>query len=198
MLRLRAIIAPLMAMPSEAPHARASGSIEGARSTVALDITTLYRRYGDLVQGRCRTLLRNDADAQDATQEVFLKAHRYASEFRGDASPSTWLFRITTTTCLNMMRSRKRHPEDPVEVLPEMLCQDSVLDQLMVRQLLQLALKEEDERTQACLIYHYVDGMTHEEAGDMLGISGAAVRKRISAFRSGLAGQIPPWLQEAP
>ncbi|MFZ5482572.1 MAG: RNA polymerase sigma factor, partial [Myxococcota bacterium] len=60
----------------------------------ALDVPALYRRYGDLVYGRCRTLLRNEADAQDAVQEIFLKLHRYKDSFRGESSPSTWLYRI--------------------------------------------------------------------------------------------------------
>lgn len=162
----------------------------------ALDVTDLYRRYGDLVLGRCRTLLRNEADARDAVQEVFLKVHRYADNFRGDAAPSTWLFRITTTTCLNRIRSRKRRPEDPVEELPPQVSTDSLLDQLAVRQLLDRLLADEDERTRECVVYHLVDGMTHDEVGELLGVSGAAVRKRISTFRQGLREQPPAWLTE--
>ena len=80
--------APLSS-PSEAPR----------RLPDALDIPALYRRYGDLVLGRCRTILRDDADAQDAMQEVFLKLHRFSESFRGESSPSTFLYRVTTTTC---------------------------------------------------------------------------------------------------
>jgi RNA polymerase sigma-70 factor (ECF subfamily) len=164
-----------------------------------LDITELYRRYGDIVIGRCRSLLRNDSDAQDAAQEVFLKAHRYKDSFRGDSSPSTWLFRITTTTCLNWIRTRKRHPEDPVEdfaTSPFQPLTDSLLDMVALKQLTSLLLQNEDERTQDCVVYFYVDGMTHEEIGELLGISGAAVRKRISTFRNSISGDPPSWLRE--
>ena len=153
------------------------------RLAEALDIPALYRRYGDLVLGRCRTILRNEADAQDAVQEVFLKLHRFAEGFRGDSSPSTFLYRITTTTCLNRIRTRKRRPEDPVEELPPLPSSESVLDTLALRQLLDSLLAEVDEKTRECLVYHYVDGMTHEETGEMVGLSGAAVRKRIAAFK---------------
>jgi RNA polymerase sigma-70 factor (ECF subfamily) len=162
-----------------------------------LDITALYCRYGDLVLGRCRTLLRNEADAQDAVQEVFLKLHRYRDSFRGESSPSTFLFKIATTTCLNRIRTRKRRPEDPVEELPPAVeATDSVLDRLAVRDLVERLLAKQDERTQDCVVYHYVDGMTHDEVGDILGISGAAVRKRISTFRASLRDAPPPWLAE--
>lgn len=187
----RPSVSPKLAEVAEPP----SGRLQ-TRAEVRVDVPSLYRRYGDLVLGRCRTLLRNEADAQDATQEVFLKAHRYAGEFRGDSSPSTWLYRITTTTCLNWMRTRRRHPEDPVEELPVQAGMDSLLDQVATRQLLRLLLSEEDDRTQACLIYHYVDGMTHDEIGEVLGISGAAVRKRISTFRTNLQQRAPVWLKE--
>ena len=172
------------------PHA------ERARVVEQLDITMLYRKYGDMVQGRCRTLLRDEIDAQDAMQEVFLKLHRYRDSFRGDASPSTYLFKITTSICLNRLRSRKRRPEDPVEELPPGEETDSLLDTVALRQLLDRLLADEDERTQACLVYHYVDGMTHDEAGEMLGISGAAVRKRIATFRTKLRDTPPSWLTE--
>lgn len=163
-----------------------------------LDVTALYRRYGDLVLGRCRTLLRNDEDAMDTMQEVFLKLHRYRDAFRGEASPSTFLFKITTTTCLNRLRSRRRRPEDPVEELPPQPSTDSLLDTLVVRQLLDRLMADEDERTRECVVYHYVDGMTHDEVGELLGVSGAAVRKRIATFKAALRASPPPWLEELP
>ena len=165
--------------------------------TGSLDIPALYRRYGDLVLGRCRTILRNDADAQDAVQDIFLKLHRFSEGFRGDASPSTFLYRVTTTTCLNRLRSRRRRPEDPVEELPPLPSSESVLDALAVRQLLDELVAGADDKTVECLVYHYVDGMTHDETGDMVGLSGAAVRKRIATFRSALRDNPPPWM-EAP
>ncbi len=171
--------------------------VEPRPVAVELDITTLYRRYGDMVLGRCRTLLRDPIEAQDATQEVFLKLHRYRDSFRGEASPSTYLFKITTTICLNRIRSRRRRPEDPVEELPPGEPTDGLLDALALRQLLDRLLAGEDERTQSCLIYHYVDGMTYDEVGELLGISGAAVRKRIATFRSSLRQSPPDWLTEA-
>lgn len=172
--------APLRSRPESPP-----------RVPDALDIPALYRRYGDLVLGRCRTILRNDADAQDAMQEVFIKLHRFADSFRGDSSPSTFLYRVTTTTCLNRIRSRKRRPEDPVEELPPLPSSDSVLDTLALRELLKSVLADSDVKTRECLVYHYVDGMTHDEVGEMVGLSGAAVRKRISTFKSAAQARLP-------
>ena len=60
------------------------------------NLEDLYRRYGPSVLRRARTLLGNDADAQDAMQEVFMKVMRSSDDFRGAASPMTWLYRVTT------------------------------------------------------------------------------------------------------
>lgn len=186
-------------LPRAAPRGRfdygsaASARQEHARGGMSeLDIEELYRKYGDLVQGRCRSLLHNDADAQEAMQEVFLRVWRYRSSFRGEASPTTWLFKVTTTTCLNRLRTRRRRPEDPVEELPVSAgVSDTMLENVELRELLDHVLEEADDRTVQCLIYHYVDGMTHDEVGEMLGVTGAAVRKRISQFRARLSGRMP-------
>ena len=159
-----------------------------------LDLEDLYRRYGDLVLGRCRSLLRNDADAQEVAQEVFLRVWRYRDSFRGESSPSTWLFKVTTTTCLNRLRTRRRHPEDLVDDEIPTGSTDTLLGALEVRQLLDLVLAEEDDGTVDAVVYHYVDGMTHDEAGELLGVSGAAVRKRIAVFRERAKARLS-WLE---
>ena len=161
-----------------------------------LDITAVYRRYGDMVLGRCRSLVGDPIEAQDVMQQVFLKLHRYSSSYRGDASISTYLFRITTTTCLNHIRGRSRRREDPVEHLPPTASTESGTAPLEVRQLVDQLLRGEDEKTQTAVVYHYVDGMTYDEIGELQGVSGAAIRKRVSRFRSRARANPPSWLIE--
>jgi len=166
--------------------------------TSRLDIEDLYRRYGDLVLGRCRSLLHNDADAQEAMQEVFLRVWRYRDGFRGEASPTTYLFKVTTTTCLNRLRTRRRRPEDPVEEPPPTAANDTLLQTVELRRMLETVLANEDERTVQCVVYHFADGMTHDEVGELIGVSGAAVRKRISTFRARVAAAFPRLSEEEP
>jgi len=182
-----------------ADDAAATESAQARERTSTLDVEGLYRRYGDMVLGRCRTLLGNDADAQEVCQEIFLKLHRYKDRFRGDASPTTYLFKVTTTTCLNKLRSRRRHPEDPVEDFATVPYDgDALLAPLELRDLVDRLLALADEGTQVCVLYHYVDGMTYDEIGEVIGLSGAAVRKRVSRFRHMLRNDPPAWLDEVP
>jgi RNA polymerase sigma-70 factor (ECF subfamily) len=160
-----------------------AGSTSRVAAGASMDVAALYRTYGDMVLARCRTLLRNDADAQDAAQDTFLRAFRYADGFRGDSSPSTWLFRIATTTCLNRIRTRKRHPEDLVDELPHGET-DGMIDAFELKNLLDELARDEDERTWQCVVHFYLDGMTHDEIGELTGVTGAAVRKRIGQFRA--------------
>ena len=163
-----------------------------------LDIAELYRRHGAMVLNRCRLLLGNEADAQEACQLVFLNVHRHSAAFRGEASPTTWLFRSTTNTCLNWMRGRKRRREDLVDELPPVAAaNDSVLEALEVKQLLDMLLAHEDEGTQAAVLYHVLDGMTHDEVGQLLGLTGAAVRKRIAGFKERARLRAPHLIEEA-
>ena len=159
-----------------------------------IDIEAMYRTYGDLVVGRCRTLLGNEADAQEVAQDIFIRLMRYKDRFRGDARPSTYLFKITTTTCLNRIRTRKRRREDIVEEPPVEASNDTMLRDLEIRQLLDVLLDGVDERTQTCVVFHYVDGMTHAEVGEVLGITAAAVRKRIAKFRQRVRANPPDWM----
>jgi len=165
---------------------------------MGIDVEAAYRQYGDMVLGRCRSILGNDADAREATQEVFLKLFRYRERFRGDSSLSTFIFRITTNHCLNQIRSRRRRPEDPTEDLTFIRTTTvSLMDRVEIRQLVDQLLAGQDERTRECVVYHYMDGMTHKEVGSILGISGAAVRKRIAKFRRSVADQEPEWLKSS-
>jgi RNA polymerase sigma-70 factor (ECF subfamily) len=154
---------------------------------MAIDVERLYRQYGDLVLGRCRTLLGSDTDAQEACQEIFLRVHRYSASFRGDASPSTFLFRVTTNHCLNVLRTRRRRPEDVQEDVS--FVPDVLRDVVEARELLDKVLRGQDDTTTLCEVYHLLDGMTHDETGELVGLSGAAVRKRLTKFKNEVAGQ---------
>src|SRR5687767_11783773 len=71
-------------------------------------IEELYRRYGAMVLRRARRILGEEEAARDAMQEVFVKVMRERESFRGEASPVTWLYQVTTNLCLNKIRDASR------------------------------------------------------------------------------------------
>jgi RNA polymerase sigma factor (sigma-70 family) len=151
-----------------------------------LDVEALSRQYGPMVLRRCRRLLRDEDEALDACQDVFVRvlARRAWLDAR---YPSSLLYRIATNICLNRIRDRGRVPEtaDDEQLLriarsgPPGAESDArlLLDRLFGRH-------PESSRTMAVL--HYVDGLTLEQVAAETGLSVSGVRKRLRRLRETL------------
>ncbi len=68
---------------------------------------TFYEIYKDMIYNVCYRMLNNKQDAEDVTQDVFVKAIRSMHQFRSDAKLSTWLYQITINTSLNYTRKKR-------------------------------------------------------------------------------------------
>jgi RNA polymerase sigma-70 factor (ECF subfamily) len=68
----------------------------------------IVRLYADRIYNYVRRMVGNPQDAEDITQEVFLRAYQGLSQFDGRASFSTWLFRIATNLCIDHKRRQNR------------------------------------------------------------------------------------------
>jgi RNA polymerase sigma-70 factor (ECF subfamily) len=79
----------------------------------------IMRRYGRRVFHYASKFFRQRSLVEEAAQEVFLKAFTELGSFEGRGSMEGWLTRITTNTCLNLLRSSKRHPESTVSDLTD-------------------------------------------------------------------------------
>ncbi len=75
----------------------------------------LVRAYDQAVLRLAMNLLRSPEDARDVYQEAFLRVYRNLHRFRYDCSFQTWLYRIVTNLCLDLLRKRKVRREEPVE-----------------------------------------------------------------------------------
>lgn len=149
------------------------------------EIAQLYERYGHLVTARCRYLLQDPTAAEDATQEVFVKVMRGLDGFRQESAWHTWILKIATHHCLNVLAAnraawRQRH-RDHVRHLEEagLLAGSDPDKARLVEQL----LSRVDAETQAVAVHYYLDEMTQEEIGALLGRSLPTVRKRLKTFR---------------
>ena len=69
----------------------------------------LYTRYAAKVYNKCISLLKNEAAAQDATQDIFLKIFLNLSKFKGQAKFSTWVYSITYNYCIDLLKKGKRN-----------------------------------------------------------------------------------------
>ena len=153
-----------------------------ARKEASLDIEDLYRRYGPMVLRRCRWMLRDDAWAKDAMQDVFVQLLRRESLVV--EHPSSLLHRIATNVCLNLLRSRKRHPEHPEEdLLLRIASSEDHGGRIEARSVLDRLFGREKESTRTIAVMHLLDGYTLEEVARETGLSVSGVRKRLRVLR---------------
>ena len=150
---------------------------------MAIDVAAWYEKYGPMVIRRCRKILKNEDEALDAVQEVFLNLIRQESKLI-DRFPSSLLYTMATNTCLNRLRKKKREISSYFSGEEEsLLWVDDGFDQVEAEMLLETILKDESEMNRAiCFMYH-ADGMTLKEIGEAVGLSFSGVKKRLDAFK---------------
>lgn len=153
---------------------------------MAIDVEAWYDRYGPLVLRRCRALLKDEELARDAMHEVFVQLVRRRDRIE-DHAPSSLMYRMATNTCLNVLRSRRRRPEDADDDLISRIAHvDDAEGRTGARGLLQRLFAGEQESTAVIAVLHLVDGLTLEEVALEVGMSVSGVRKRLRNLRSHL------------
>ena len=133
----------------------------------------LYRRFGERMKSIAWNHLGSVADAEDAVQETFLKVHRAARTYTGEASFATWIYRILVNTCYDVLRKRKRRiDEAPIENDEGVLLERSgpSVDDAK-RMTLQKLLDELPEQRRTVFSLFEIEGLSHAEIGEILGIS---------------------------
>ena len=133
-------------------------------------IERLYRSHGHVVLRRARLLLGNEADAQEALQEIFAALLRAPQDLRSAGSALGWLYQATTHFCLNQLRNRRtgarllQQSLAPVSGTTAGPSPDALAE-------LRNLLARIPADAAAAAVYHHMDGMTHAEVAEMLGCS---------------------------
>jgi RNA polymerase sigma-70 factor (ECF subfamily) len=132
----------------------------------------VYRRFGERMKSVAWSHLGNASDAEDAVQETFLKIHRAATTFTGEASFSTWAYRILVNTCYDALRRRKRRVEETnLDDTPETAERTAPNVDDTKRIALRRMLDELPEQRRAVFTLFEIEGLSHAEIAAILGIS---------------------------
>jgi RNA polymerase sigma factor (sigma-70 family) len=154
-----------------------------------LDLEDFYRRYAPMVLRRCRKLLRDPKEAEDALQDVFVALLRRRGRL-DDRAPAALLLRVATNVCLNRLRSGKRRPEDASGDLLERIAATGPSDGRSTAHGMLARLFEGEgplaASSQTIAVIHLHDGLTLEETAREVGLSVSAVRKRLRKLRGRL------------
>jgi RNA polymerase sigma-70 factor (ECF subfamily) len=144
-------------------------------------------------------LLGDNGEAEDVTQDTFLKAYENLVEFRGDAQFSSWLYRICYNLCLNRLTRKRVDRQEGVflEALPD--GEERFLDQLIVKEqhdLVRCAISQLAVEFREVVILYYTGQLSYEEIASLLELPVGTVRSRLHRGREQLKDLLRPYLQE--
>lgn len=140
----------------------------------------------------CYRMMRNEQDAEDMSQEAFVKAFRSLRKFSFRSTFSTWLYRIAVNTCLDELRRRKKKTVS-IDALDDMgmsIGDDSQADiagRVALKNDITSALYRLDDKDRMIVILKDVQGNSYEDIAGILGCPIGTVRSRLSRARAKLA-----------
>ena len=173
----------------------------------------LVERYQKKVYAVALGMVKDAEEAMDVSQEAFVKVHRYLDRFKGDSSFYTWLYRITTNTCIDVLRRRGVNSSDSVEYddTVEMDIAEanlgllsSQLDASPSRSLLRRELGEKleealaqlPEKHRAILLLRELEGMSYEDLSRTLEIPKGTVMSRLFHARTKVQKLLADYLSD--
>jgi RNA polymerase sigma-70 factor (ECF subfamily) len=163
--------------------------IQAARRGDAEAIRELYDRHSAQVYAVARRLTGDEALAEDCAQDAWMRALRGLPSYRGDAAFSTWLHRIAINSALGARRQvwQREAREAP---LPDTLPSPYPHEAPLLRIRLERALRALPERMRQVLILHDVEGFTHQEIGELLGVDAGTSKSQLFRARGKMRAQL--------
>jgi RNA polymerase sigma-70 factor, ECF subfamily len=161
-------------------------TIAAARAGDLAAFELLMRQHERLVLAVALRMTGNLEDAQDISQEVFLRLYKNLAKVQAADALPAWLYRVTINACHDL---RRRKPASaPVEMAGEIAAQETdaqtILAQAERRRVLELSLGILPEKERAALVLRDLEGLSTGEVARALGSSEATVRSQVSKARA--------------
>jgi RNA polymerase sigma factor (sigma-70 family) len=168
----------------------------------------LVRRYQERIYATVFHMTSNHEDANDLTQETFIKAHQALKSFKGDSSFFTWLYRIAVNKTINLLKQRKNRIHISLNDMdfnaendPELVSlvshktprRDMNLSELQEKLNTAMLTLSEDHRLVVTL--HDIQGLSHEEIGKIMDCNVGTVRSRLFYARQQLQAQLSDYMK---
>jgi RNA polymerase sigma-70 factor (ECF subfamily) len=156
------------------------------------------RTHGSVIGRLCMALLGSQADADEATQETLLRAHRAMATYRGDGSIKAWLCGIARHVCAHALETRRRGRE-LLEVVPSPTDADDEARALYATRqrarAIREALAELKPSEREALVMRYVADLSHREIALACNLDEATARKRVSRALAHLRTVMPEGIE---
>jgi RNA polymerase sigma-70 factor, ECF subfamily len=162
----------------------------------------LMRRHNRMLYRTARAILRDDAEAEDAVQEAYLRAYKALPGFRGESKVSTWLVRIAANEALGRRRRAIRGGEVlPLDAIPEEADPKDDMLRVEMRRILEMRIDALPEAYRTVFMLRALEELSVEETAAALQIPEPTVRTRFfrarGLLRESLARDIDRGLEQA-
>jgi RNA polymerase sigma-70 factor (ECF subfamily) len=159
----------------------------------------LVARHRDKIFARALSLVRNEEDAIDLSQEAWIKSWQRLKQFQGESSFATWMTRIVINLCLDQLRKQKRHRSESIEQLDEELGgverqmpvvtinPSAGLERDELRQKIDKALGQLSFEHRTVLILHGFEDLEYKQIAKVMGCSIGTVMSRLFYARRKMA-----------
>src|SRR2546421_5074251 len=159
----------------------------------------LVARHRDKIYARAFSMMRNEDDAVDLSQEAWVKGWQRLAQFQGDSSFATWMTRIVINLCLDQLRKQKRHRSESIEELDEesggverqmpaiTVNPTERLERGELRQRIDQALGQLSHEHRTALVLHEFEEMEYKEIAKTMGCSIGTVMSRLFYARRKMA-----------
>ncbi|GHT61054.1 DNA-directed RNA polymerase sigma-70 factor [Bacteroidia bacterium] len=160
----------------------------------------LVSKYRNMVFTIVLKIVENREDAEDISQEIFIKVFKSIQQFREDSEFSTWLYRIAYNTALSELRKRKlflTSIDDSFISINEPVTEENNEDEMEVKlQYLDKALKRLPPDDVFLLTLHYLEGQSVENMGRISNLTVSNVKVKLHRIRKKLALEIIKLMQD--
>jgi RNA polymerase sigma-70 factor (ECF subfamily) len=154
---------------------------------VSVDIEAWYAQFAPMVHRRCKKLLRDEEEATEAMQDVFVEVLRRQESLEVSAA-SSFLYRTATNVSLNRLRTKRRKPADADDALIQRIAEAPEAEERgLAAAMLDRIFGREQPSTRVMATLHLVDGFTLEEVAAEMGMSVSGVRKRLRVLKAHVA-----------
>ena len=176
----------------------------GDKHAFDLLVSKYQRKLGRLIS----RFVRDTAEAEDVTQDAFIKAYRALPGFRGESAFYTWLYRIGINTAKNyLLASKRRAPTstsfdaeesesfEEASLLREVNTPENELMSKQVVGVVQASLQQLPEDLRSALMLREIEGLSYEEIASVMNCPIGTVRSRIFRAREAIAENLRPLLE---
>ncbi len=200
------LAAPVMAPPEDNHDASDLELVQRAQRGERGAFDLLVLKYQHKVVKLIGRFISNPTEAEDVSQDAFVKAYRALNSFRGDSAFYTWIYRIAINTAKNALVANKRRPiaynldlQDPEQYEHQARLKDTATPERLlltdeIRRTVQQAMRDLPVDLRTAVMLREIDGLSYEEIAETMECPVGTVRSRIFRAREAIDNKLKPLL----